>query len=204
MKSYFPSEDLKPFNKFRAQNFPTNVGVAITYGSIEINKVCEILKLNECLQLVRDWGNLVVSITDSANLCKFKNNPKTETFAFWSHFLNEEGIVWTARTKYLIQTILVLPIASAEAERGFSVMNHIKNKRRSKLTPAHMQDIMRIRLNGVDELEKFPAVRYASQFIKENHIRTDDPRYQKKTSTTLANDDPIENQKKFLPKISIF
>lgn len=51
----------------------------------------------------------------------------------------------------MMQTILVLPIGSAEAARGFSVMNHIKNKRRSRLTPAHMQDIMRFRLNGVDE-----------------------------------------------------
>lgn len=203
MKSYFPSEDLKPFKIFRVKEFPTNVGIAITYGVFEINKVCEILKLGECLDLVKDWGNLVVSIIDSDNLCKFRNNPKTETYAFWSHFLNEEGIVWTPRTQKLIRTILVLPIGSAEAERGFSVMNHIKNKRRARLTPAHMQDIMRIRLNGVDELEKFPATRYANQFIKENHIRTDDPRWQKKTTTSLEDDDPIQNQKKFLPKISI-
>ena len=93
----------------------------------------------------------MVSIVDSESLCVYKSNP------------NEIGILWTDRTRRLIQTILVLPIGSAEAKRGFFVMNHIKNKRRSRLTPAHMQDIMRIRLNGVNELEKFPATRYANE-----------------------------------------
>lgn len=203
MKSYFPTEDLKPIKIFRPSQFPTNPGIAITYGTFDISKVCEILELGECLELVRDWGNLVLSIVDSPNLCKFQSNPKTDTYAFWSHFLNEEGIVWTPKTKKLIQTILVLPVGSVEAERGFSVMNHIKNKRRSRLTPAHMQDIMRISLNGVDELEKFPATRYARKFIK-NHIKTDDARWQKKKTTSLEDEeDPIQNQKKILPKISI-
>ena len=67
-----------------------------------------------------------------------------------------------------------------------------------------MQDIMRIRLNGVNELEKFPATRYANVFIKENHIRTDDPRYQKKTTTSLEDDDAIQNQKKNYRKLQYF
>lgn len=107
--------------------------------------------------------------------------------------------------------ILVLPIGSSEAERGFSVMNHIKNKRRSKLIPSHMQDIMRIRLNGVNELEKFPATKYAYEFTK-NHLKTDDPRWSKQvveeslevTDNESVNDNEVKRQKKkkFLPKIS--
>lgn len=152
------------------------------------------MQLGECIELVRDWGNLLVSIADSENLCKFQNDPKTETFAFWSHFLKETGIVWTDKTQNLIQTILVLPIGSAEAERGFSTLNHIKNKRRSKLTAAHMQDIMRIRLNGTNKLEEFPASKYAKFFIDENHIRTDDPRWQTKSVSTLEEDDAIKKK----------
>lgn len=184
-----------------SNQFPTNAGIAITYGAFEVNRVCDILQLGACLELVKDWGNLVVSIVDSDSLCKFRSNPKTETHVFWSHYLNEVGIIWTKRTQDLIRTILVLPIGSAEAERGFSVLNHIKNKRRSKLTPAHMQDIMRIRLNGASELERFPAARYALSFIKENHIRTDDPRWtQKKKTSSLEVDDSID--KNYLPKVS--
>lgn len=165
-------------------------------------RVCEILNLGECLELVKDWGILVVSIVDSDNLCKFKSNPKTETYIFWSLFLGETGIVWTKRTQRLIQTVLVLPIGSAEAERAFSVLNHIKNKRRSSLKPKHIQHIMRIRLNGPNELEKFPASRYAYAFIDENHVRKDDPRWQKANKETTLTNDEENKQKKYLPRIS--
>lgn len=202
IKSYFPTTDMKSFKIFRPKEFPDNAGIAITYGAFEIVRVCEILNLGECLELVKDWGNLVVSIVDSDNLCKFKSNPKTETYMFWSHFLNETGIVWTKRTQRLIQTILVLPIGSAEAERAFSVLNHIKNKRRSSLKPKHIQDIMRIRLNGPNELEKFPASRYANAFIKDNHIRTDDPRWKNSNKDTTLKNDAEDKQKKFLPCVS--
>lgn len=48
LKSYFPTEDLKPFEIFKPKKFPTNVGIAITYDTFEISNVCEILKLGEC------------------------------------------------------------------------------------------------------------------------------------------------------------
>lgn len=80
-------------------------------------------------------------------------------------------------------------------------MNHIRTKRRSRITPEHLNDIMRIRLNSVDELEKFPTVRNARDFMKDKHIRTDDSRG-KKTSSSLLDDDPNEEGKKSLPKIS--
>lgn len=134
---------------------------------------------------------------------KISANSKTETFAFWSHFLKETGIVWTDKTQNLIQTILVLPIGSAEAERGFSTLNHIKNKRRSKLTAAHMQDIMRIRLNGTNKLEEFPASKYAKFFIDENHIRTDDPRWQTKSVSTLRLL-PMQLKKKICQKFHFY
>lgn len=111
----------------------------MTYGVFEVNRICEILKLGDCVNLVRDWGKLTVSIIKSDNFCKFHNS-QTETYQFWSHFLNEKGIEWTSKTRRLIQIILVTPIGSAEAERGFSIMNHIKTKRRTRITPGHSQD----------------------------------------------------------------
>lgn len=62
------------------------------------------------------------------------------------------------------------------AERGFTVKNHIKNAWRSRLTGKHLDDLMRIRSNAVDDLNKCPANRYAKQFLDENRFRTDDPK----------------------------
>ena len=59
---------------------------------------------------------------------------------------------------------------------GFSVMNHILRSRRSRLTPDLLYGIMRIRLNGPRNIERFPSTRFARIWIKENHMRTDDPK----------------------------
>lgn len=140
------------------------------------------------------------SIIESVTFCVLRND-KTETYAFWSQFLNEVGIRWTKRTEELIRTVLVLPIGSADAERGFSVMNHIKSQRRSRLNGKHLEDLLRIRINANDDLAKFPASKYAKRWVNDNHFRSDDPRQQRggKEKLLLSED---ELQKKYLPKLS--
>lgn len=91
IKSFFPTPDLKSFKVFRPSEFPNDISVALTYGVFDVNRICEILKLGDCVNLVRDWGKLTVSIIESDNFCKFHNS-QTETYQFWSHFLNEKGI----------------------------------------------------------------------------------------------------------------
>lgn len=186
--------DLSHFKIFRPSMFPNEVQASLGYGVREITNLCRIFKLFECEELLNEWTTLVESIIESKDLCIFKNE-KTETFAFWSHFLNEDGIKWTEKTKQLIRYVLVLPIGSADAERGFSIMNHIKYNRRSRLSPQHLEDSLRIRINTEDDLEKFPAKKYALQWLKENHLRTDDPKYFHERNLN-------SDSKKYLPKLS--
>lgn len=199
IKSYFPSSDLNVFKIFRPADIPGDVGQSLTYGVLEIKKLCAMFKLGECSELLNDWAKLLESIIENENFCSLRNS-KTETYAFWSKYLNENGISWTTKTIKLVQIILVIPIGSADAERGFSIMNHLQSSRRSKLTPKHMEDIMRIRLNGADDLEKFPASKYAKKWVDENHLRTDDPRNQRSKVLTLFSGDELK--KKYLPKLS--
>lgn len=199
IKSYFPSSDLKLFKVFRPQEIPSDVGEALTYGVIEIKRLCETFVMDDCYEVVGDWGNLLVSIIENEKFCDYKNQ-KTDTYAFWSFYLNEVGIVWTERTLELIRTVLVIPIGSADAERGFSVMNHIKGERRSRLTGKHVEDLMRIRINAPDDLRKFPAAKYAKKFLDENHYRTDDPKGKRIKPASMLDEE--QNKKKFLPKLT--
>lgn len=96
--------------------------------------------------------------------------------------------------------VLVIPIGSADAERGFSTMKHIKSSRRRRLTNHHLKDIMRIRINTADEIEKFPATKYAQYWVRENHFRTNDPRKKQDQQATLR--DEADLKKKYLPKLS--
>lgn len=120
-------------------------------------------------------------------------------YAFWSKFLNQPGIKWTKRTTGLIQRILVLPFGSSEAERGFSIMN-IKTSRRSALSRFHLEGLMRIRINTVNEIEKFAAKKYARGFVKEGHSRSDDSRCSTNRTMSLLEDE--NKNKKYLPKLS--
>lgn len=194
IKAYFPMKELILFNIFRPSKIPTEVIDSISFGAREVSSICNIFKLNDCDMLLEDWGKLIESIIESENFCDFRNR-NTETFSFWSHFLNEIGIAWTDKTKMLIRIILVLPIGSADAERGFSIMNHVKSDRRARLVGKHLEDHLRIRINANDDLDKFPAKKYAQNWVHENHMRTDE-------RTKIRKNTEKSENKKFLPKLS--
>lgn len=67
IKSYFPSSDLSVFKVFLPKEMPNDISAALTYGTIEINRLCDIFKMNDCLKLVGDWRKLSVSMTNSDN-----------------------------------------------------------------------------------------------------------------------------------------
>ena len=51
------------------------------------------------------------------------------------------------KMKDLIQNILAIPVGSADVERAFSILTHIRDSRRSQLTAEHIEDALRIRMN---------------------------------------------------------
>lgn len=200
IKKFFPSSELKVFKIFRPSDLPQYVASSLSFGVTEISNLCKIFELGACEELVEDWAKLLESIIESDTFCPMRAD-KTETFAFWAHYLNKVGIRWTPRTIELIQTILVLPIGSADAERGFSVMNHIKSEHRNRLSGKHLQDMIRIRLNANDDLDKFAAIKYAKKWVNDKHLRSDDPRQQRHgNSKSLLNEDELT--KKYFPKLS--
>ena len=97
-------------------------------------------------------------------------------------------------------------MGSADAERGFSIMNHVRTSRRSRLTPHHLDDIMRIRINGPKNIKQFPASHYANLWIKAGHLRTDDKAQIKKPKidTILENDDSINKEYFHFPNSILF
>ena len=67
-------------------------------------------------------------------------------------------------------------IGSADAERGFSIMNHIRTSRRSRLSVSHLNcTLIRLQINEKKALRHFPAIKYARALVEANHCRSDDP-----------------------------
>ena len=92
--------------------------------------------------------------------------------------------------KKLIRRVLAVPIGSADVERAFSILSHIRDQRRSKLIPYHLEGLMRICLNG-PKPELFAPLKYAKTWTG---ILTDDPVNQKKKKTTQSEPKPQENE----------
>ena len=63
-------------------------------------------------------------------------------------------------------------VSSADAERAFSILFHIRSTRRSRLSPLNLEDLLRIRMNAPKDIYKFPAEEYAKIWAK-NHYLTD-------------------------------
>lgn len=159
--------------------------------------------MGDHVTLLNEWAILLQTIIADEKFCTLRNK-KTTPFVFWTQFLKSESIAWTDRTRRLIYAVLALPIGSADAERGFSIMNHIRTDRRSRLSGEHLTDIMRIRINGPDEIEKFSASKYAVNFVeKENHYRTDSE-VRRAPKRINLNADDIEKKMKYLPKSVLF
>ena len=92
-------------------------------------------------------------------------------------------MVWGKTILRLIEIILVLPANSADAERSFSIMNHIKYDRRSSITSENLDNLMRIRINKL-------LTNYAKLWIKAGHLCTDDPmRHRKQENVETADDE---------------
>lgn len=90
---------------------------------------------------------------------------------------------------------------SAEAERGFSIMNHLKAERRSNLSPKPVEDELRIRINGPNDMNLFAAGKYAKYWVK-NHWRTDDSRNPKDMGSMLAGE--ITGEEGKFPRSNLF
>lgn len=171
---YFPDGDVKIFAIFQPKNLPKKLGDVSTYGIVEIVSLCDYFKWGECEELGNEWSNLLRNILDEDDDCLVRQR-YTQTAAYWSLLLKSQNIEWTPRVEKLVKTMLVITTGSAEAERGFSIMNHIKYDRRSRLSPKHLEALLRIRINGPDDMNTFVAIKYARRWVNENRIRTDDP-----------------------------
>lgn len=184
---YFPEGHVKNFAIFNPRNLPVNIGETSTYGNKEVQWLCEYFQLGNCVELMGEFHKLLRDMIDNELFCAMRQK-QTKTVSFWSEMLRCDRLAWTEKVKNLVQIILVITTGSTEAERGFSIMNHAKYDRRSRLSGSNLDHIMRIRMNGPNDMASFSAAKFAKRWISENHYRTDDPNRIIKMGSKLKED----------------
>lgn len=128
-------------------------------------------------QISQEYANLLDQLLDDheAEYCAHRSND--DPARFWTHFLRCENVLWPDQLRQLIHVVLSVPVGSADAERGFSILKHTRYDRRSRLTPQHLKQILEIRING-PPIEKFQPRKYSLKWLSK-HIAPDDPRWQR-------------------------
>lgn len=206
---YFPDGNLRHFDILNPNRMPgaDDYAAARSYGIIEIKSLNDFFKITEDEEKILDeWQKLLYSIVSSPNYCEIKNS-KTSVFAFWSRLLKWPEIVWGSKIQRLLYCVLSIPISSAEAERGFSTLKYLRDDHRSRLTNKTLDAMMRIKLNGPDELDYFAAAKYARKWINSGHLATDNragAKAEEKISHSLLEEENEITKKKYLLKSTIF
>ena len=204
INSYFPEGELTDFMIFVPQHWSQSVTSLKTYGQDEIKRFSSKFQLPP-QTVAAEWKDIIIAISKQDDFCRYQ---KSDAIYFWSHYLQVENIPWKENIKTLLMTILVLPIGSADAERGFSIMNHIRTNRRASLAPETIDAMMRIRINGPNNLENFKAELYSKQWVDQNHMKSDAllrlPKKRKLEDTNAENDDNNDAYKTYLKQSRLF
>ena len=115
-----------------------------------------------------EWREMVSQMR--RNREEFEKYRESDPIHFWYHFLTKGTV--PEKIADMVRQVLSIPIGSADCERAFSILFHIRSKCRSTLAPDTIQNLMRIRLNGPKDIQKFPALEYAKVWIGQNNMLT--------------------------------
>ena len=176
------------FSVFDPRKFPVSLdrdeGV-VFYGVNKIEELAVRFDVDKA-EAVSEWRDLLEAIIADPRWCSMKNSKPRN---FWAVYLTRDDFEIGPAIRRLLQVTLSLPIGSADAERAFSVLAHIRNKRRSRLKPTSVDALIRIRMNGSKKLEEFNAAKYAKSWLAMGHSRTDSKAVTKKPRITLYDTD---------------
>lgn len=109
-----------------------------------------------------------------------------KTIDFYQFFLKQKDL--SVYLKRILLAALSTPLNSADAERGFSLMNYYKSKSRNRILSEKLEELMFLNMNG-PESENFNAKMFALLWLKEGHMQADDKSQQRKQKNQ-TDDDP--------------
>ncbi|MCP4485841.1 MAG: hAT transposon family protein [Gammaproteobacteria bacterium] len=198
LESYFPEGSYSMFDCLDPKNLPMSAGEIPTF----VPRIMPLASrfLHDELLAAEEFTELMQAIMalDYNLFCSHKNEDNAADF--WSFYLNHDSVVPSSSIRSIIIIALSLPVGSAEAERGFSILKHTRYDRRNRLTPKHLEDVLRIRING-PTLDNFDAARYALQWLQE-HMASDDPAQIRPPSSASTDEEKL--RKALLKKSNLF
>ena len=178
IREYFPDEQLlQSLSVLDPAQFPTNIGDVNSYSDQTVNGIlliAEDLGFHDQLpQLAENWEHVLSLIQTHFTQSEYSEYKEAGPMLFWKKHLGmpyfPDGL------KSVIKATLVLSIGSSECERGFSVMNRLKDKYRTFIDNVGLDCDMFLNINGPEDLEDVPKDIFSLDFYHEGHSLADDP-----------------------------
>ena len=181
LNSYIPQSSVESFDVLNPFNWPKDTypfdgqlqfresDLKASYNAVYMEEDPYELSVGS-EELVEDWRSMLRKITTDSKWCKMIASK--DILVFWEHYLGTNLI--PEKLKDLIRNILAIPVGSADVERAFSILTHIRDSRRSQLTAEHIEDALRIRMNGPSP-DEFNSIKYATSWVNSGKMRSDDP-----------------------------
>lgn len=107
-----------------------------------------------------------------SRLCRRFRLPDTETVSSFRDFVDTHGRKQDVPIKRLRSTIALIPISSADCERGFSLMNLIISDRRNRLLITRVSSLMFIHSHG-PEMNAFNPLPYVRTWLRQHRSAND-------------------------------
>ena len=135
---------------FSPSTWPSDSSALARFGYSEIQLLAKHFETSlktrhyEPAACINEWAELKLRIQELLQL-----NPRQKYLALWQRILHEfEGNPNLTNILALMRIVFVIPVQTASLERGFSLMERVKNDWRSRLQPTTVTELMSIKLNG--------------------------------------------------------
>jgi hypothetical protein len=172
LESYFPEQVTADFDVFHPKKFDIESAKTRTFGNNAITSLATRFDL-DAPSTIKQWQDLWYELSSRPDFDEMKIKKPEH---FWPALLRDPAVTIGENVRKLTRIVLVLPSTSADAERAFSHMNHIKSSRRLRMASSTVDALMRVVMNGPDDFYLFPSFKFAREWTSSGHWHAGDLR----------------------------
>lgn len=157
---YFPDSDqINYINFLVPKKLPLPQTDSGNYGAEGVTALVHHFRLGSLEQTLKEWKEVLQIAIDHDPECDRRN---VIPHIFWAAVLDKLDENRFRNIIKLIRMVIIIPSGTVYSERSFSVMNHIKSPSKSLLSIGHLEDRLRIALNGHEDLSTIPFSQFAA------------------------------------------
>ena len=188
---YFDPGQLESFEIFNPKNFKIICGESVSCEILStcydemptivpsttskppednFRTLCQFYHISSCEPLITEWKVLLSNIVREPQSQELKD---LDAAQYWPKQMQRTDLPLSVALRGLLERVLVTSFTSADAERAFSMVSHIKSPSRQSLSPKSLENLLRIKFNGPSVLSTESLYAYTKEFVKKTS-RVDD------------------------------